>query len=77
MPTVHARTVQRAAEIVEGVEVLAARLGVDDENLRRWMEGEHPVPPQVFFRCVDIVNDHQLDEISGQNLNNSVPKGRG
>jgi hypothetical protein len=75
MPTVHARTVRRAAEIVERVEVLAAQLGVGDENLRKWMEGEHPVPQEVFFRCVDIVNAHQLDEISSQNLNNSVPKG--
>lgn len=75
MPTVHARTVQRAAEIVGGIELLAGQLDVRDENLRKWLEGELPVPQQVFFRCIDIVNAHQLDEISGQNLNNSVPKG--
>jgi hypothetical protein len=75
--TVHARTVGRAAEIVGGLEVLAAQLDVRDENLKKWLEGQLPVPQQIFLRCVDIVNAHQLDEISGQNLNNSVPKGRG
>ena len=74
MPTVHARTVQRAAEIVGGIELLAGQLDVRDENLRKWLEGELPVPQQIFFRCIDIVNAHQLDEISGQTFNNSVPK---
>ena len=50
--------------IVEGVDVPAAQMVVDDENLRKWMEGEHPVPRQVFLRCVDIVNAEQLDQIS-------------
>ena len=77
MPAVHARTVERAAEIVGGLEVLAAQLDVRDENLKKWLEGQLPVPQQIFLRCVDIVNAHQLDEISGQNLNNSVPKGQG
>jgi hypothetical protein len=74
MPTVHARTVRRAAEIVGGIELLAGQLDVRDGNLKKWLEGELPVPQQVFFRCIDIVNAHQLDEISGQTLNNSVPK---
>jgi DNA-binding transcriptional regulator YdaS (Cro superfamily) len=75
MPTVHARTARRAAEIVGGLEALAAQLDVRDENLKKWLEGQLPVPQEIFLRCVDIVNAHQLDEISGQNLNNSVPKG--
>ena len=74
MATVHARTVRRAAEIVGGIELLAGQLDVRGENLRKWLEGELPVPQQVFFRCIDIVNAHQLDEISGQPLDNSVPK---
>ena len=77
MPTVHARTLRRAAEIVGGLEALAAQLDVRDENLKKWLEGQLPVSQEIFLRCVDIVNAHQLDEISGQNLNNSVPKGRG
>jgi hypothetical protein len=75
MPTVQARTVRRAAEIVGGVEGLAAELEVRDEFIKKWMEGRLPVPQEIFLRCVDIVNAHQLDELSGPNLNNSVPKG--
>jgi hypothetical protein len=74
MPTVHVRTVRRAAEIVGGVEELAAQLGVRDKSMRKWMEGQLAVPQAIFLRCVDIVNAHQLDELSGPNLNNSVPK---
>jgi hypothetical protein len=75
MPTVHARTVLRAAEIVGGVEELAAQLEVGDASIKKWMEGQLAVPQEIFLRCVDIVNAHQLDELSGPNLNNSVPKG--
>jgi hypothetical protein len=75
MPTVHARTVQRAAEIVGGIELLAGQLDVSDESLKKWLEGELPIPQDIFLRCVDIVNAHQLDEISGTHP--SVPPGPG
>jgi DNA-binding transcriptional regulator YdaS (Cro superfamily) len=67
--------VRLAAEIVGGLEALAAQLDVRDGNLKKWLEGQLAVPQEIFLRCVDIVNAHQLDEISGRNLNNSVPKG--
>ena len=35
-----------------------------DDTLRKWLEGELAVPEDVFLRCADIVNAHQLDEIS-------------
>ena len=73
MATVHAVTVRRAAEIVGGVKVLAAQLDVGDENLKNWMEGQVSVPQEIFLRCVDIVNAHQLSEISGRSTN-QVPK---
>jgi DNA-binding transcriptional regulator YdaS (Cro superfamily) len=77
MPTVHARTVQRAAEIVGGLEALAAQLDVRDENLKKWLQGALQVPQEIFLRCADIVNAHQLKEISGPNTNASVRKGPG
>ena len=64
MPTVRARTVRRAAEIVGGVQLLAEALHARDDTLRKWLEGELAVPEDVFLRCADIVNAHQLDEIS-------------
>jgi hypothetical protein len=73
MPTVYARTVRRAAEIVGSVEVLAAQLEVRDPDLRKWMEGQLSVPQEIFLRCVDILNAHQLNEIGGSHAN-SLPK---
>ena len=67
MPTVQARTVRRAVDIAGGVNLLAAALDVREENLRRWLEVQLPVPQEVFLKCVDIINAHQLDEISGPN----------
>ena len=75
MPTVHARTVRRAAEIAGGVEGLAAQLEARADFLQKWMEGQLQVPQEIFLRCVDILNAHQLDELSGPRQNNSVPKG--
>ena len=65
MPTVHARTVRRAAEIVGAIEAFAAELNVPDELIREWMEGKLPVPQDFFLRCVDIVNDDQLRKLGG------------
>jgi hypothetical protein len=75
MPSVHARTVRRTAEIVGGVEGLAAQLEVRAESIKKWMEGQLPIPQAIFLRCVDIVNAYQLDDLSGPNLNDSIPKG--
>jgi hypothetical protein len=79
MPTVHVSTVRRAAEIVGGVEGLAVQLEVRHEFIKKWMEGQLPVPQKIFLRCVDIVNAHQIKEISGRysNSSNSGPKPSG
>jgi hypothetical protein len=55
MPTLHARTLARAAAIVGGVEVLAEALALTSEMLTRYVRGESPVPPDVFMRAVEIV----------------------
>jgi hypothetical protein len=73
MPTVHARTVCRAAEIVGGIQVLAGRLGVRGEFIKNWIEGELTVPQEVFLRCVDIVNTDQLKSISGDHAKPNGP----
>jgi hypothetical protein len=72
MPTVHAHTVRRAAEIVGGIGVLAGQLELREDFLKKWIEGDLTVPQAVFLRCVDIVNAHQISDISGGHAN---PKG--
>lgn len=55
MPTVYARVVRRAAEIMGGVEPLARQLVVRTEDLVLWIDGTKNVPTAVFLKAVDIV----------------------
>jgi hypothetical protein len=48
MPTVQARTVPRAVEIVGGVEELVAQLELREELIRNWVEGQRPVLQRDF-----------------------------
>jgi hypothetical protein len=55
---VHARTLQRAAEIVGGEEQLALKLGVTPSHLALWIKGFADPPLDVFLRAVDLVAEH-------------------
>jgi hypothetical protein len=48
-------------------------MDVGEANLKKWIEGQLPVPQEIFLRCVDIVNAHLLEQMSGPNANTSVP----
>jgi len=54
--TVQSRAVERAAEVVGGVEELAAHLGLAAGTIRLFMGGRMPVPQQVFLKVVDIIS---------------------
>ncbi|TAK80515.1 MAG: hypothetical protein EPO20_27335 [Betaproteobacteria bacterium] len=69
MPTVYARTLRRAAEIVGGVEKLGSQLGVHSEDLVYWLQGTKAVPQEIFLRAVDIVVAHDVSTISGRHPN--------
>ena len=49
MQSVHTRSLQRAAELVGGVDTLAHRLNVSPEKLEYWLSGVLPVPTEVFL----------------------------
>jgi hypothetical protein len=55
MPDVYARTLRRAANMVGGIDELAARLNVSREDLVHWTQGTRRAPPTVFLQAVDIV----------------------
>lgn len=74
MPTVYARTLRRAAQIVGGPSELAAQLGVPLDDVAFWLQGTKRVPQEVFLAAVDIVVAHDVKEMS--NLNNPVLKKR-
>lgn len=64
MPTVHARTLKRAAQIVGGLEQLAYRLEVTPSRLALWVAATEPTPPNVFLKAVDLIQDHGGDDLS-------------
>lgn len=73
MPTVYARTLRRAAEVVGGVRELGSQLKVPTEELMGWMDGTKRVPQEIFLRAVDIVTAHDVDEISHSDPSVRIP----
>ncbi len=55
MAEVHVRTLQRAAHVASGVEMLASYLKVRPSRLRLWLQGRVTPPMDVFLRAVDLV----------------------
>lgn len=66
MPTVYARTLRRAAEIVGGVQQLGSQLGVASEDLVYWVQSTKQVPQEIFLKAVDIVVAYDVSVISGK-----------
>ena len=60
MPTVYARTLRRAAELLGGEGVLTARLGVTKKELDLWLRNFVRPPNDVFLKAADIVGEHEL-----------------
>lgn len=53
--TVYARTLQRACEVLGGIQQLSNHLRVPTSALNRWMSGEEDPPLDVFLAAVDVV----------------------
>jgi len=64
VPTVWARTLRRAAELVGGELSLAARLNVRPGDLAAWLRGEAKPPAEVFLKAADIIGTHDLEELA-------------
>jgi mitochondrial fission protein ELM1 len=58
MPTVYARTLRRAADIVGGAQALARDLEVSPAIFRGWLDGSANPPMDIFLKAVDIVVAH-------------------
>ena len=55
MKRVYSRTLQRAARILGGTDVLCRRLKVETAVLESWIAGRGTPPTEVFLRAVDII----------------------
>ena len=58
MPTVHAQTLRRAAQLLGGTEQLAQHLAVQPSQLALWMGGAEATPPDIFLKAVDLLAEH-------------------
>jgi hypothetical protein len=59
VPTVHARALKRAAEILGGRAQLAVHLRVVPSHLELWIDGTEPTPPDIFLKAVDLISEHE------------------
>jgi hypothetical protein len=62
VPTLYARAMRRAAEIL-GEPELAARLDVTEGKLRFWIQGAAEPPGDVFLKVADILGEHALEQL--------------
>jgi hypothetical protein len=63
MSPLEARTLLRAADIVGGLDRLAAYFEVSGEDFETWLAGKAPLPKHIYERCVNIVVACLLDEL--------------
>lgn len=61
--TVYARALARAAQLLGGTEELRGFLNVPKGLLNLWLGGYAMPPDDVFLRVVDLLAEHQLQEI--------------
>ena len=56
-PTPVMRTLERAAESLGGISLLAAKLGVSIAEVERWIAGIPPPPAaRIYISALDIVS---------------------
>jgi hypothetical protein len=57
---VYIRSFARAAELLGGVDKLAAHLNVSQSHVRWWIKGLDKPPMDLFLRVVDLVMDQKF-----------------
>lgn len=55
MPTVHARAIVRAIEILGGVDEFSKRAKVSPYDISLWSSGKSTPPMDVFLLAVDVI----------------------
>jgi len=55
--TVRIDALRRASQWLGGIDALARALGVSPRQLETWLNGEEPVPTDMFLRAVDLIEE--------------------
>ncbi len=73
---VYIRSFARAAELLGGLDKLAAHLNVSQSHLELWIKGLGNPPVDLFLRVVDLLMDQKLrreDESHGTPDSSDAP----
>ena len=70
MPPVKARAVLCAADILGGIERLAAHLNARSDDIESWLADRVPLPEHIYQQCVEIVVDSLLGEAGAGHARN-------
>jgi hypothetical protein len=60
---VRLQALRRACYILGGQRRLRKYLGVSALSLSVWIAGSEPPPTDVFLRAVDVIVDHEIDDL--------------
>jgi hypothetical protein len=60
---VEVRALERALDLLGGVEALAQHLEVPARRLELWLRGSASTPPDVFLRVADLLLDRGLTQL--------------
>lgn len=74
MPTVYARTLRRAAELVGGEDALAIRLGVTPNQLKVWINDLVTPPLSVFAMAAEIISQNELNLLKEKKPDRESPE---
>jgi hypothetical protein len=62
--SLHARLLEKAAELLGGRAPLSHALQVPAQNLARWIAGIEPMPRLVFLKVVDLIIELTSEPLS-------------
>jgi hypothetical protein len=77
MPNRRARFLARAAVLAGGIDVLAHRLGISLQTLRRYIQGDAAVPEEIVRRASEVVGDGAVVDPAKSQDTDDKPGNRG
>ena len=73
MGRIHSRALQRAAELLGGIQELCAYLQVPAGELERWIENTDVPPSGIFLRVVDLIVEESAGREAAEDASPPAP----
>jgi hypothetical protein len=68
-PTLHARALERAADLAGGEKSLASHLRISEARLQLYLKGTALCPPEISRKVVAVLLEHELAALGGSRSN--------